>query len=190
MCKDDLESNLENDFSERAATPEKKENSDEVSESRPRRRRGHVNYGDLRVIKTARDEQSINQAVEEGFFPLIKPVLPSNEIRSKYAVFQNPETGEIRVTGDLRARNREPGFEEVIGFTFYYPHSFPSPFAAYLLPADLKVGERVYLEDIIEDIVGRRWNQGDTYRLNAYEAIWNGEGFEIQFQPPQYDVIG
>lgn len=49
----------------------------------------------------------------------------------------------------------------------------------------------MYLEDIIEDIVGRRWNQGDTYRLKAYEAVWDGEDFEVLFQPSEgYDVVG
>ncbi len=142
----------------------------------------------LRVIKTARDEKSINQAVAEGFFPLLKQVVPSSKIRSKYAVLQNPETGAIQVTGDLRVRNRESGYETVIDFTFFYPHHFPSPFAAYLIPSDLKVGERVYLEDLIEDLVGSSWNQGDTYRLPSCKAIWNGKDFDIQHKPIQYDT--
>ncbi len=143
----------------------------------------------LRVIKTARDEKSINQAVAEGFFPLLKQVVPSSKIRSKYAVLQNPETGAIQVTGDLRARNREPGYETVIDFTFFYPHSFPSPFAAYLIPSDLKVSERVFLEDLIEDLVGSSWNQGDSYRLQSCQAIWNGKDFDIQHKPIQYDTM-
>jgi hypothetical protein len=55
----------------------------------------------LRVIKTARDEKSINQAVAEGFFPLLKQVVPSSKIRSKYAVLQNgnpPEKQQLKST--------------------------------------------------------------------------------------------
>jgi hypothetical protein len=137
----------------------------------------------LRVIKTARDEASINEAARQGLFPLVKPVEPSSRIRSKYAVIQNKVTGEIEVSGDYRWRGGMEDGEVVVDFTFYYPHSFPSPFAAYLIPRDLKVGERVYLEDLIEDVVGGSWNQGDTYRLTGCIAVWNGRDFELEFDP-------
>ena len=45
------------------------------------------------------------------------------------------------------------------------------PFAAYLIPRDLKAGERVFVEDLIEDFVGGEWNQGDVLRLDSCEAI-------------------
>ena len=143
----------------------------------------------LRVIKTARDEKSINQAAAEGFFPLLKRVEPSEKIRSKFAVLQHPQTGAIQVTGDLRARNRAPEYDMALDFTFFYPHSFPSPFAAYLIPADLAVGEAVFLEDLIEDHVKSSWNQGDVYRLASCKAIWNGQDFEVQHTPAEYDTM-
>lgn len=130
----------------------------------------------LRIIQTARTEEQINQAAREGYFPLIKKVVPSDEIKSKFAVFQDPVSGEIRVVNDFRAAVSE---NRVIDFTYYYPYSFPSPFAAYLIPKDLKVGEEVILEDLIEDFVGMRWNQGDTYRLSSARAKWTGEDFVI-----------
>lgn len=137
----------------------------------------------LRTIKTARDEESINEAARAGFFPLVKPVIPSPEIRNKYAVIQNRTTGEIEVSGDFRYMPDTDDSEVVIGFTDYYPYSFPSPFAAYLIPADLAVGERVYLEDIIEDVVGGSWNQGDTYRLESCVAVWDGKDFTLEWEP-------
>ena|SRR5699024_8623129 len=132
---------------------------------------------ELRVIRTARTEKAINQAARDGYWPLVKKVTPSPEIRSKFAVYQNPDSGEVSVVGDYRAIE---GGEQVIEFTFYYPHNFPSPFAAYLIPPDIEVGETVILEDLIEDLVGERWNQGDVYRLKACEAEWNGRDFEIK----------
>lgn len=136
------------------------------------------NAQELRVIRTARTKDEINKAARDGYFPLIKKVSPSPEIRSKFAVYQNPESGEIAVVGDYRARG---GGDEVIGFTYYYPHNFPSPFAAYLIPPDLKIGEIVILEDLIEDLVGDFWNQGDVYRLKSCEAMWDGKDFIIQY---------
>lgn len=49
------------------------------------------------------------------------------------------------------------------------------------MPADLKTGEKVFLEDLIEDLVGMVWNQGNAYRLECSEAIWTGHDFEIQY---------
>jgi hypothetical protein len=170
----------------------------------------------FRVIKTARSEQAINEAAEQGFRPLVKPIIPSPEIRTKFTVIQNRITGKITVAHDYRDRN-VPGLikptselpeqtqeeiddfkrtfpnvqylepivdqETVIGWTFYYPYQFESPFAAYLVPQDIKVGEKVILEDLIEDVVSHSWNQGDTYRLPSCNAVWNGTDFTLQHEP-------
>jgi hypothetical protein len=142
------------------------------------------NRDGLRVIKTARDEESINEAARNGFKPLMKKIIPSDEIRSKYAVFQHKETGEIEVIGDYRGGLRNHNdYAKVIDWTFYYPYSFTSPFAAYLIPQDIQVGERIFLEDLIEDYVGLAWNQGNASRLKSCDAIWNGSDLEIQYDP-------
>lgn len=171
---------------------------------------------DLRIIKTARTEQAINEAVEQGYWPLVKPIVPSPDIKVKFAVSQNKTTGKITVAHDYRNENIESSIKPVaefsklmeqdvsevnsnfiipkhitpkteqstvIGWTYYYPYHFESPFAAYLVPSDLKIGEMVMLEDLIEDIVGSSWNQGDTYRLASCKAIWNGKEFILQYEP-------
>lgn len=157
------------------------------------------NLKELRVIKTARDKDSINRAAKSGFKPLVKKVEPSDKIRSKYSLVQNKKTGEIQISGDYRSDYRRGfylednnDFETVIDWTFYYPYSFKSPFAAYLIPNDIKIGERVFIEDLIEDYIGASWNQGDTYRLESCEAIWNGTDLEIQYDPStkRIDFIG
>ena len=155
-------------------------------------RNKNKNQNGLRVIKTARDKKSINNAAKNGYRPLIKKVEPSEEIRSKYSVVQNKRSGEIEVVGDYRGSYIEGEYETVIDWTFYYPHNFKSPFAAYLIPMDIKTGEKVFLEDLIEDYIGASWNQGDTYRLESCEAIWNGNDFEIQYDPAtnRSDFIG
>ena len=149
----------------------------------------------LRVIKTARDEYKINKAVKNGFRPLVKKVEPSDKIRSKYSVIQNKKTGEVEIVGDYRSgfySHDNNDFETVIDWTFYYPYSFKSPFAAYLIPKDIKIGEIVFIEDLIEDYIGASWNQGDTYRLESCEGIWNGTDLEIQYDPRanRSDFIG
>ena len=136
----------------------------------------------LRIIKTARDIDSINKAVEEGFNPLFRKVEPSQEIQSKYGIFREKKTGEFHVFGDFRSIGRHlEEYEEIIDWTFYYPHNFESPFAAYLIPKDIVIGERVMLEDLIEDYVHLTWNQGDVYRLQRCEAVWDGSNLDIQY---------
>jgi len=146
------------------------------------------NVNGLRVIQTGRTLESINESAKKGFKPLVKQVVPNPSIHSKFAVLQHRQTGEIEIIGDFRMTYRMDNIDEyemVINWQSYYPHKFPNPYAAYLLPQNLKVGERVFLEDLIEDLVEARWNQGDTYRLRSAEAIWNGKDFEIQFNPKE-----
>ena len=138
------------------------------------------NEEDYRVIKTARDAKSINEAAKNGFRPLVRKVEPSKEIQSKYRILQNRITGEIEIQGDFRAgRRNDLLWREVIGWTSYYPHSFKSPYAAYLIPKDIRLYEKVFVEDLIEDYIGMRWNQGDTYRLESSLAVWTGLSLKI-----------
>ncbi len=148
-----------------------------------------------RIIKTARGKSRINEGVAAGFWPLVKRVEPSSEISTNICVYQHKESGEIKTVGDFRAglkMDNNDKYERVIPWFSYYPYHFRSPIAAYLIPSDLKKGERVFLEDLIEDLVETRWNQGPAWRLKSCEAIWNGEDFEIQYNPKldRRDIIG
>ena len=111
----------------------------------------------------------------------------SPEIRSKYAVWQNRKTGEIVVPGAYRDDDYDEDMEQVIDWTYYYPNHFKNPFAVYLIPPDLEAVDRVLMEDLIDDHVGKVWNQGNLYRLSGAEAIWTGADFDIQFT--QKDAI-
>lgn len=140
------------------------------------------NPNSLRVIKTARRKKAINLAARDGFRPLVKPVIPSRQIRSMMAIYQHQETGEIQLWYDLRY---SPSDEWVLAVPHfhYYPYRFAYPFAAYLVPPDLGIGERVWLEDVIEDIVAAWGNQGCRPRLKHCEATWDGKEFIIHFDP-------
>lgn len=140
------------------------------------------NPNSLRVVKTARTAEAINAAANEGYRPLLKAVKPSRDIHNMVAVYQHRQTGKIELSGDCRWGPRED-YECVLPFRRYYPYSFPEPFAAYLLPPDLAEGERVWLEDIVEDIVAVFGNQEWHPRLEACEAIWKNGDFKIQFDP-------
>ncbi len=141
------------------------------------------NSENLRVIETSRDIDEINEYARKGFFPLIKEVIPNYKIQIKFAVYQNKKTGEIKRFGDFRSlyRNDLTDYEVIIPWTRYYPYHHQLPFAAYIIPKDIKIGERVFIKDIIEDIVASIWNQGDVLKLNSYVAVWDGEDLKIEF---------
>ena len=134
----------------------------------------------FRRINTVRGEKEINQGVHEGFWPLVRQVLRSPKISSWMAVYQNEETGEIKCVGDHRWPPKSP-WKQIIQSFDYYPNVWKHEIAAYLIPSDLKIGERVFLTDLIEDRVGVFGNQGHTRRLESAYAIWEGKDFKIQW---------
>ncbi|WP_373033812.1 hypothetical protein [Sulfurovum sp.] len=133
----------------------------------------------MKTIRTARTEAEINEAVEKGYKPLIQKVIPSDKIKVMYALERDLKTGKVTVLHDsweIYAHHEDA--ERVIDKVYYYPYHFQSPFAAYLVPPDIEVGERVIIDDLIEDIVGAR-HKMHTYRLEKAEAVWNGEKFIV-----------
>jgi hypothetical protein len=136
----------------------------------------------LRVIKTARTEKAINKAALAGFRPLLKRLKPSKAIRSSLSVWQNEMTGEIDVIYDPRYGVPSEGWKQVLDWTRFYPHAFPEPFAAYLIPLDIQVGERVFVKDLIEDFIGMSMGRGYNFRLESCEAVWDGSDLKIQYK--------
>lgn len=133
----------------------------------------------MRTIKTARSIAKINEAVADGFYPLIQPVTPNLDLKIGFLMIQNKQTGSVRVHSGAPSYGnyiRLEEHEEIVYYEKYYPYHRRLPIAAYLLPPDLKCGERVVLNDLIQDIVSSTHN-GHPYRLNSCEAVWN----EVEF---------
>ena len=144
------------------------------------------NESKYRIIRTARTLEEINQGAKGGFMPLVKKVEPSKKIKSKYCIYQNRLTGEVIEVNDFRSvgnLDNNIEFVQVIGWTFYYPYRYELPYSAYLVPSDIEVGEKVILQDVIEDLVEMRFNQGDVYRLESCKATWNGNDFVLDYDP-------
>ena len=133
----------------------------------------------LRRIKTLRTQEEIKSAIDAGHKILKQKVIPSKEIRITEFRIRNIFTGKRNIVlYSFDALSLGTKWYEIVRKVTYYPYTFPSNVAAYLLPNDLLVGERVILEDLIEDIVAESHAWG-TYRLDSAEAVWNGEKFEI-----------
>ena len=155
------------------------------------------------TIHTVRSVQDIGRAVGMGYWPDVRMLqFDTKNLRTKVSVGQDPETGAIETTGDLRMRFRTSpttGAEklllgdgdhrsslEAIPFTNYYPYFQKSPIAAYLIPRDIKEGALVVVEDPIEDIVGTTWNQGSAYR--AYHVPGYIKDRKVVLQPESVRV--
>lgn len=115
------------------------------------------------VIKTARTINDINRAASMGYMVDIRRVLhDTKKLYSIMSVGQDPETGRIEASGDLRyafgnsdcSRLGNSRYKEVFPFFHYYPYFQPDPIAAYLIPNDTPDGTQVMIEDPIEDFVG------------------------------------
>ena len=131
----------------------------------------------LRTIKTLRTRREIKNALREGKQVLKQKVHPARNIRVTYALIWDRTAWwrfeTVPYTFELL------NFNPYIVTTFKrYPHTFPSKFAAYIIPDDLIKGEKVILNDLIEDIVAESHDEG-TYRLKSAEAVWNGEKFVV-----------
>jgi len=146
---------------------------------------------DLRIIKTARCLEDINKAVDMGFTPLVKELKPLKKLFNTIGVFRNKKTNKIeeaedyvvfRQYGEITSYENEDEWELIIPFHSYYPYKFNSHYAAYLIPNDIEKGEKVILEDLIEDYYGGSfWSH--HIRVESLQAIWTGEDFSILYDP-------
>tara|TARA_B110001469_G_C9585741_1_gene290552 strand:- start:14 stop:631 length:618 start_codon:yes stop_codon:yes gene_type:complete len=146
----------------------------------------------LKVIRTIRGETAIKLAKHMGLKLLELRAEVSDEFKLKYKKIKHRITGEIITIGDFRADSRYSWkYKTLVDWTSKNPSKFFSPYAAYVIPKDLKKGELVLINDVITNHVSGRWNQGDVYRLSKSEATWTGEYFNIDVSSNAIgDIIG
>ena len=146
----------------------------------------------LKVIRTIRGETAIKLAKHMGLKLLELRAEVSDEFKIKYKKIKHRITGEIITIGDFRADSRYSWkYKTLVDWTSKNPSKFFSPYAAYVIPKDLKKGELVLINDVITNHVSGRWNQGDVYRLSKSEATWTGEYFNIDVSSYAIgDIIG
>jgi hypothetical protein len=143
-------------------------------------------------IATGRSEGEINKAIGNGFVPVFRDVTPCSELNKRFRILQNRSNKEIFVDKGNPNRGWKRGIDDaelwevIVPWQEYYPHHFDSPYAAYLIPRGLEVGQKVVLNDVIEDYyVGDRpfGRTGLTNRCGSLEAVWNGRDLEIDYDP-------
>lgn len=151
----------------------------------------------LPVIRTARNLPMMQAASRRGFWPIPVEVAPApEEGEFKYIVYQHQVTGEIWWSGDRRDfhpldRPLVPDDDPwtLVKDWFFVRADQPFPLAAYLIPRDLPDHTAVFVEDVIEDWRDLTWNQGNSRRIHATEAMWTGSylmlgAFRRDEEPP------
>jgi len=152
-----------------------------------------TNPNAYRVIKTERDIDKINDHAKNGFLPVCVRIEPLIKCCPRFMLLQDLQTKEFVVIKDNEPLPSIPDFNErykvVINWREFYPIKFTIPFAAYLAPPDLAIGEQVFLEDVITDHIGMDWDAGVVQRVKSCEAIWNGKEFLVKYRPDLYGAM-
>lgn len=138
----------------------------------------------LRKIKTIRGQKSIDIAIANGTNLIIRKVEPFSTIKGKYSVVKNKFTGKESKIYDFRdERGYSEDFEIIKAWTYEYNnYDFPKE-AAYVIPQDIKDGEVVIVDDLIENFLGYQYKQGGGERLKSCRAIWKNNDLQIQYNP-------
>ena len=142
----------------------------------------------LPVVKTARNLATMVDGQVRGYRLAFRRCGQHGTIGSKYIVYQHNSTGELWWSVDYRSEIPDRGAAHewtLVADWFFHRADLPFPLAAYLVPQGLKRGQRVLLEDLIEQVGVEYWNQGDSHRLLSSVAVWNGDDFELE----RYDSL-
>ncbi len=144
------------------------------------------NPENLPIIQTARNIKAINAAVAKGYQIILNRAETNPPFKRSVDIYRNTKTGHFKLMVDPRDSYRDPDFHlwkpALKSFEVDLPQ-FKYPFAAYLVPKDLAIGTRVWIEDLIEDFLGSSGPGFDEERLESSPAVWNGQDFEIDYQP-------
>ncbi len=138
----------------------------------------------LRKIKTIRGQKSIDNAIANGTKLIIRKVEPFSAVKGKYCIVRNKKSGKESKIFDFRDdRGYSDDYEIVQDWTYqYHNYDFPQD-AAYIIPNDIKEGEIVMVDDLIENFLGYHYNQGGSERLKSCKAIWKNNDLQIQYNP-------
>jgi len=138
----------------------------------------------LRHIKTLRGQKSIDIAIANGTNLIIRKVEPFSTVKCKYCIYKNKLTGKEFKIYDFRDEiDYSDDFELVQDWTYeYYNYDFQKE-AAYVIPEDIKDGEIVIVDDLIENFLGYHHNQGISERLKSCKAVWKNNDLQIKYNP-------
>lgn len=132
-----------------------------------------------RQIETARSLDAINTAVKAGFRTVLKAACPAPPFYTQDVLMRHRDTGLYQLKSYLKPKIDAAW--QTVKHLRYCPPRFAKPFAAYVVPEDIQIGERVYIADVIEDLLGSIDSEtGSELRLNHTYGRWNGKDFYLE----------
>ena len=150
-------------------------------------KRHHINPENLRIVETVDSEDDLNKAIENGHVTLFRKIERNPKLYSRCLLLRNYQSGLYEEVPSRSFYSRHAGKQEfpesewecMHRYDHYHRHRrADKAWAAYVLPLLPVVGERFYIEDIIEDI----FVQGFWYKpisADNAEAVWTGQDLEI-----------
>lgn len=145
------------------------------------------NPKELPVVTTCYDLYTLNKAIKGGHQACIIKITDNRELRLSGLLLRNKASGEYTLVKERRmyvqhGRIKEYSAEEweAIHEVRGYARTRPAHegWGAYILPHGVKPGDRVYVEDLLEDLVAF----GFWYSVGAAvdgEGIWDGSSITI-----------
>ena len=150
-------------------------------------KRHHINTENLRIVETVDSEDDLNKAIENGHVTLFRKIERNPKLYSRWLLLRNYRSGLYEEVPSRSFYSRRAGKQEfpesewecMHRYDHYHRHRrADKAWAAYVLPLLPVVGERFYIEDIIEDIFVQGFWYTPISADNA-EAVWNGQDLEI-----------
>ena len=162
-------------------------------------KRHHINTENLRIVETVDSEHDLNKAIENGHVTLFRKIERNPKLYSRCLLLRNYRSGLYEEVPSRSFYTRHAGKQEFPESEWECMHRYDhyhrerradKAWAAYVLPLLPVIGERFYIEDIIEDI----FVQGFCYKpISAYdgEAVWNGKDLELdEAQYAKSHIVG
>ena len=139
----------------------------------------------LRIILTAKDVDEWNIAKSLGYKLIRERSFDNARIGCFVWTMVDNATGDY-----FQSALPWSPHGEVFDKTFVRVAPPTPPFCAYVIPPDLTVGEVVWLDYVIQDLVHYVTPEGCQKRLNSCKATWTGERFLLShIEPPDRPVL-
>jgi hypothetical protein len=141
------------------------------------------------VIKSTYSRDDIQNHLLEGKEVLIRAIERNSQLERAMLILVNHQSHKlIEVTGRRVYQQYgnvldfpESEWKEIGRYSSYARERRDCEYGAYLIPYDLEVGTRVYLPELIEDVVAT-----DFWGKIAAEdgfAVWDGKDLKLDLEP-------
>ena len=153
------------------------------------RRRG-IDIGNaknLRVVKTVRNLNKLTSEISKSNHIIFQRITRNPSFETERMLLRSLADLTI-VDVPSRSFHRRDGWYEYSEEEWELVHTFKSysgnnsddGWDSYIVPIDAQIGERFYVEDVIEDIVAETF-WGTAIPAQDGEAIWNGIMLKIDY---------